>query len=281
MATYDKTKPAGADALQDSDADLRGNFDALQDALAREHTFPGTYGSTAGKHAAITATSLAASANITTSAGKVGIGTASPSTELHLEGTAPVITVDSTNAASGLRINVLSLDGDADTAFRIQDTGTDIFTLYRDGDVDVEGSNFRMAGSSATIYRDIATSLLTIAGGSSGANGANIALYGGSHATLANNAYYDADQHVFRSQDAGTEYGRFDENGALGIGIANPATTSILDLTSTTKGFLPPRMTTTQRNAISSPAEGLIVYDTTTLSVWYRNSTTWVEFATQ
>ena len=38
--------------------------------------------------------------------------------------------------------------------------------------------------------------------------------------------------------------------------------TAILDLTSTTSGFLPPRMTTAQRLAISNPAEGLIVYDT-------------------
>jgi hypothetical protein len=38
--------------------------------------------------------------------------------------------------------------------------------------------------------------------------------------------------------------------------------TAILDLTSTTKGFLPPRMTTTQKNAIATPAAGLVVYDT-------------------
>lgn len=40
--------------------------------------------------------------------------------------------------------------------------------------------------------------------------------------------------------------------------------------TSTTQGFLPPRMTTTNKTAIASPAEGLVVYDTTLhkLSVW-------------
>jgi len=40
--------------------------------------------------------------------------------------------------------------------------------------------------------------------------------------------------------------------------------TAALTLTSTTRGFLPPRMTTTQKNAISSPAAGLQVYDSTT-----------------
>ena len=42
--------------------------------------------------------------------------------------------------------------------------------------------------------------------------------------------------------------------------VANPS--AILDLKSTTKGFLPPRMTQAQRNAISTPAAGLIVYCT-------------------
>lgn len=55
-----------------------------------------------------------------------------------------------------------------------------------------------------------------------------------------------------------------DTNNALGIGIATPSTKAILDLTSTLKGFLPPRMTTTQRDAITSPPAGLVIYNTTT-----------------
>jgi hypothetical protein len=48
----------------------------------------------------------------------------------------------------------------------------------------------------------------------------------------------------------------------VGIGTASPATSSILDVTSTTKGLLAPRMTTTQRDAITSPATGLQIYNT-------------------
>lgn len=45
------------------------------------------------------------------------------------------------------------------------------------------------------------------------------------------------------------------------VGINNPAphTSAALDVTSTTKGLLPPRMTLAQRNAIASPAEGLLI----------------------
>ena len=48
----------------------------------------------------------------------------------------------------------------------------------------------------------------------------------------------------------------------VGIGTTTPASSAALDVTSTSKGFLPPRMTTAQRNAISSPALGLMIYCT-------------------
>lgn len=65
-------------------------------------------------------------------------------------------------------------------------------------------------------------------------------------------------------------------NAQVGIGTITPETTSMLDITSTTKGFLMPRMTTGQRTAITSPATGLQVFDITTNSVWYYNGTVWV-----
>jgi len=47
----------------------------------------------------------------------------------------------------------------------------------------------------------------------------------------------------------------------VGIGTTTPDTTAVLDLSSTGKGFLPPRMTLLQRNEIEAPAQGLMVYD--------------------
>ena len=49
-----------------------------------------------------------------------------------------------------------------------------------------------------------------------------------------------------------------------------------LQVDSTTKGFLPPRMTTTQKNAIATPAAGLMVYDTTLNVISYYNGTSWI-----
>lgn len=64
--------------------------------------------------------------------------------------------------------------------------------------------------------------------------------------------------------------------GNVGIGIATPLSSAKLDITSTTQGFLPPRMTTAQRNAIVTPATGLIVYDTTYLTEFQYNGTSWI-----
>lgn len=64
---------------------------------------------------------------------------------------------------------------------------------------------------------------------------------------------------------------------AINTNGSSPDASSMLDITSTTKGVLIPRMTTTQRGNISSPANGLIVYDVTTATFWYRNTSAWVE----
>ena len=55
-----------------------------------------------------------------------------------------------------------------------------------------------------------------------------------------------------------------------GIGTPNPDQSSILELASSQKGFLPPRLTTAQRDAIANPAEGLTIFNTTKNCLeWY------------
>ncbi len=55
----------------------------------------------------------------------------------------------------------------------------------------------------------------------------------------------------------------YNTSGEVGIGTSSPSASALLDLSSTSKGFLPPRMTTTQRNAISGATTGLVIYNTT------------------
>lgn len=64
-------------------------------------------------------------------------------------------------------------------------------------------------------------------------------------------------------------------NLVLGTDISNQVSTAILQLHSTTKGFLLPRQTTTERNAISVPANGLQIYNTTTNTIDLYQSAAW------
>ncbi|MEM6299993.1 MAG: hypothetical protein AAF740_15000, partial [Bacteroidota bacterium] len=50
---------------------------------------------------------------------------------------------------------------------------------------------------------------------------------------------------------------------------ADPDNSAMLDISSTDKGILIPRMTTSEREAINNPAEGLLVFDNTTNTFWY------------
>jgi len=63
----------------------------------------------------------------------------------------------------------------------------------------------------------------------------------------------------------------------VGIGTTTPEATSVLDISSDTKGLLAPRMTTAQRTAITTPANSLLVYDTDLKSFYFYDtpSTTW------
>jgi hypothetical protein len=61
----------------------------------------------------------------------------------------------------------------------------------------------------------------------------------------------------------------FPVTGAAGIGTSTPNAASLLDITSTTKGVLIPRMTKVQRDAIIAPVEGLMVYQTNSTPGFY------------
>ena len=67
----------------------------------------------------------------------------------------------------------------------------------------------------------------------------------------------------------------------VGIGTTSPDASALLELKSESQGLLTPRMTTAQRNAISNPANGLVVYDTDESALYYFKSSSWSELQTQ
>ena len=69
------------------------------------------------------------------------------------------------------------------------------------------------------------------------------------------------------SSSSQTKVGSLTVSGQVGIGTASPDPSALLDISGTSKGFLIPRMSTAQRNAIASPAEGLLIFNTDTNQV--------------
>jgi hypothetical protein len=63
--------------------------------------------------------------------------------------------------------------------------------------------------------------------------------------------------------------------GNVGIGTSSPNASALLDVQSTTKGVCMPNMTTTQKNAIASPAAGLMVFDTTLAKLCVYSGSAW------
>lgn len=63
--------------------------------------------------------------------------------------------------------------------------------------------------------------------------------------------------------------------GNVGIGTITPNTSAGLDVDFTGKGFLPPRMSSSQMNGIVSPPAGLMLYNTTFNTMVYFNGTSW------
>jgi hypothetical protein len=66
----------------------------------------------------------------------------------------------------------------------------------------------------------------------------------------------------------------------VGIGTTTPSNSAALEVTSTSSGVLIPRMSLAQKNAIVSPATGLLIYQNDGVSgFWYFNGTVWTTFS--
>jgi hypothetical protein len=61
----------------------------------------------------------------------------------------------------------------------------------------------------------------------------------------------------------------------MGLGVSAPNASAILEASSTTQGFLPPRLTTTERDAIASPAAGLTIWNSTNTQLEVYDGSYW------
>lgn len=80
---------------------------------------------------------------------------------------------------------------------------------------------------------------------------------------------------LFRSDSNNCLYMRQNGNVAIGEDVISPLPSKILEVRSTTSGVMLPKMTTVQRDAISSVSPGEIIYDTTTNKLQCYNGSTW------
>lgn len=108
--------------------------------------------------------------------------------------------------------------------------------------------------------------------GAAGAQGPSGILSSGS--AVGNTPYWDGTQWVLNSSNI------YNNGAGIGIGTVSPNASAALEVNSTTKGFLLPTMTQTQRNAISTPATGLLIYQSdNTPGFYYYNGSAWTAIA--
>jgi hypothetical protein len=93
--------------------------------------------------------------------------------------------------------------------------------------------------------------------------------------TIANNPSITHNSGVFTLNLGVTQHFRSNLLGTT-IGTGGLVASARLAVESTTQGFLPPRMTTTQRDLIATPAAGLMIYNTSTNRPNFFDGTSWV-----
>ena len=208
--------------------------------------------------------------------GRVGIGTATPTAKLQVKGISTLYTNNTILITSSAGLENFKITDQGDAYFN-PDRYT--FLGYR---VYVGGGPLLAEKSGASLYLgDTSNASTVIRGGglttTIRSNNFGIATASptaklqvkGSGATAATTA-------LLVQNSATTNLLTVLDDGNVGINTTSPTASSILDITSTTKGFLPPRMTSVQLAAIATPAAGLVVYDNTTNNLNYYNGSVWV-----
>jgi hypothetical protein len=134
------------------------------------------------------------------------------------------------------------------------------------------------ASASAAAAGTHGSSLVFAQSWSSGSPSSTIATGQITGVKIANDGTFGGGLAFWTSNGAGNDLSermRLNSLGNLGVGTTAPNASAILDVQSTTKGVRMPNMTTTQKNAISSPAAGLMVFDTTLAKLCVYSGSAW------
>jgi len=129
-------------------------------------------------------------------------------------------------------------------------------------------SNINVNGTDNNFFQFVKVKYTLDAGGIFGSYGRGLSAANDMvlYANSGKNLFISGTPIRFTNLNEGTEYARIFSTGNLLIqngGTYTDISSAILQVSSTTQGFLPPKMTTTQKNAIASPVAGLVIYDTT------------------
>ncbi|RLJ30695.1 uncharacterized protein (TIGR02145 family) [Chryseobacterium sp. 7] len=175
--------------------------------------------------------------------GQVGINNASPKATLD-------VTAKNTNGSTPEGLIAPRLTGDqiqaANAQYGTDQTGTIVYATSAVTNPDAVTGNITAAGY--YYFDGVAWQAI---GSSSGTNPSTVSNIYNSNGSLTGNRQVD-----LASSTLGFT------GGNVGVGVATPDTSAILDVASTTQLFLPPRVTKAQRDAILSPATGGLVYCT-------------------
>lgn len=198
----------------------------------------------------------------------------------------PVITLGGATTVSGTTASTSNTTGIILTAGGVATSNT------TDASSATNGGSFTTAGGMAVAKKLYVGTALQV--GVNGTTGGQFTLDGNSdtdiifryntafkgaigYSTAGSYMYYqNSSQDMMRFYDgSGGALALQPSSGGVIVGAASVNASAILQADSTTKGFLPPRMTTIQKNAIGTPAAGLIVFDTTLSKLCVYSGAAW------
>jgi len=90
-----------------------------------------------------------------------------------------------------------------------------------------------------------------------------------------NTGFSSPDPNSIAMVNGGSQTAIIDASGRLGVGVVTPSTAAQLEVASTMRGFLPPRMSTQQMNAIVGPVAGLMIFNVTINTMCWYNGSAW------